>query len=124
MSDSSARLRGNIASLFVLHGANYVLPLITVPYLVRVLGPENFGRIAFVQAFIQYFVVLTDYGFNLSATRAVALVRDDPAKLSSLFSAVMIVKAALMTIGFGAMLLISGSCPVSPGIGLCTSRSI
>ncbi|MEJ2630544.1 MAG: oligosaccharide flippase family protein [Acidihalobacter sp.] len=99
-------LRKNIVSLFVLQGANYVLPLITVPYLVRVLGPENFGRIAFAQAFIQYFVVLTDYGFNLSATRAVALVRDDPAKLSSLFSAVMIVKAALMTIGFGAMLLI------------------
>ena len=99
-------LRENIFSLFVLQGANYVLPLITVPYLVRVLGPEHFGRIAFAQAFIQYFVVLTDYGFNLSATRAVALVRDDPTKLSRLFSAVMIVKAALMTIGFGVMLLI------------------
>ena len=65
-------LRKNILSLFVLQGANYILPLVTIPYLVRVLGPANFGRIAFAQAFIQYFVMLTDYGFNLSATRDIA----------------------------------------------------
>ncbi len=105
-------LRKNIVSLFILQGANYLLPLITVPYLVRVLGAENFGRIAFAQAFIQYFVVLTDYGFNLSATRAVALVRDDTERLSSLFSAVMIVKSTLMVLGFGVMLLIVKLVPV------------
>ena len=99
-------LRKNIVSLFMLQGANYLLPLITVPYLVRVLGPGNFGRIAFAQAFIQYFVILTDYGFNLSATRAVALVRDDSEELSRLFSAVMIIKATLMAFGFLAMLLL------------------
>ncbi|MBW1778605.1 MAG: flippase [Deltaproteobacteria bacterium] len=99
-------LKKNIVSLFILQGANYLLPLVTVPYLVRVLGPEHFGRIAFAQAFVQYFMVLTDYGFNLSATRSVALVRDNPTKLSNLFSAVMIVKTMLMALGFGLMLLI------------------
>ncbi|MHB1333964.1 MAG: flippase [Sulfuriferula sp.] len=99
-------LRKNIASLMTLQGANYLLPLVTIPYLVRVLGPGNFGRIAFAQAFIQYFVMLTDYGFNLSATRAVALVRDDPEELSRLFSAVMIVKTSLMVLGFGGLLLV------------------
>jgi len=104
-------LRNNIFSLFILQGANYFLPLIAVPYLVRVLGPENYGRIAFAQAFIQYFVILVDYGFNLSATRAVALVRDDPEKLSCLFSAVMIVKIALMLIGFITMLVVVWAVP-------------
>lgn len=99
-------LHKNIISLFVLQGANYLLPLVTLPYLVRVLGPENFGRIAFAQAFIQYFVIVADYGFNLSATRAVALVRDDPEKLSRLFSAVMIIKTALMLLGFIAMFVL------------------
>jgi len=71
-----------------------------IPYLVRTLGPENFGRIAFAQAFIAYFIVITDYGFNLTATRNVALVRNDPDKLSLLFSAVMIIKLFLLTLGF------------------------
>lgn len=97
-------VRKNIVSLFVLQGANYLLPLVTVPYLVRVLGPANFGRIAFAQSFIGYFVALTEYGFNLSATRSVALVRENHTELSRLFSAVMIIKAAFMVAGFALML--------------------
>ena len=104
MTPQKSRLRENIVSLVVLQGANYVLPLAIIPYLVRVLGPENFGLVAFAQAFIQYFVVLTEYGFNLSATRAVVLARDEPLKLSRLFSAVMAVKIGMMCAGFLLML--------------------
>lgn len=103
MSDRK-RLLSNMASLFTLQGANYVLPLVTLPYLVRVLGPEKFGLIAFAQAFIQYFVVATDYGFNLSATRDVAVHRDDPEKLGEIVSAVMSIKVTLF---FAGALLLS-----------------
>jgi len=104
-------LRKNIFSLLTLQAANYLLPLIMVPYLVHVLGPEKFGRIAFAQAFIQYFVVVIDYGFNLSATRTVSQIRDDPEKLSNLISAVMIIKLTLMFLGFIAMLLLVNFVP-------------
>ena len=96
-------LRKNIVSLFVLQGANYILPLVTIPYLVRVLGPGNYGRIAFAQAFIQYFVMITDYGFNLSATRDIAHAEGDTAAISRIFNAVLGVKLLTMLAGFLVM---------------------
>lgn len=97
-SEDKKRLFSNFLSLSVLQAANYVLPLLTLPYLVRVLGPEKFGLIAFSQAFIQYFVILTDYGFNLSATRDIAINRENREKVSEIFSTVMIIKFTLLFI--------------------------
>lgn len=105
-------LRKNIISLFILQGSNYVLPLITIPYLVRVLGPDNFGQLAFAQALIQYFVIATNYSFDLSATRATALARDNPHELSSLFSSVTIIKLSFMLLGFLFMALLVTIFPV------------
>ena len=102
-------LKKNIGSLLVVQAANYLLPLVTVPYLAHVLGARGFGRIAFAQAFAQYFVVLTDFGFNLTATRQVAIVRDDISKLSKLFNAVMATKLVLMSAGFTMVLILTAN---------------
>ncbi|UCG60515.1 MAG: oligosaccharide flippase family protein [Candidatus Zixiibacteriota bacterium] len=93
------RLAENYVSLSALQVVNYLLPLVTLPYLVRVLGVEVYGLVMFAHAFIQYFVVLTDYGFNLSATREIAVNRDDPDKVAAIFNGVMIIKSLLLLAG-------------------------
>ena len=103
---SKNRLISNFLSLSSMQIANYLVPLINVPYLVRVLGPEKFGLIAFAQAFIQYFILITDYGFNLSATRDISIVRDNKAEVSDIFSAVMVIKTGLMLMSFLALSLL------------------
>ena len=100
------RLISNFFSLSSVEAANYIFPLITLPYLVRVLGPEKYGLINFAAAFIYYFVLLTDYGFNLSATREVSINRENKQKVLKIFNSVMFVKLILMIISLIIMLAV------------------
>jgi polysaccharide transporter, PST family len=70
---------------------NFLLPLLTYPYLGVVLGAERFGLIMLAQAFIQYFIFIADFGFNLSVTRKISINRNDTKIVNEIFSAVFIV---------------------------------
>jgi polysaccharide transporter, PST family len=96
----SRRVVGNAASVMAVQAGSYILPLVNIPYLLRVIGPEHYGLIAFSQAVMAYFVTLNDYGFNLSATRELAVHRDDSKLRSELYSAVMTVKVSLCLVSF------------------------
>lgn len=97
----------NISSLLILQGSSYLLPLITLPYLVKTLGTEAYGQLGFSLAFIQYFIILTDYGFNLSATRLIAQHQKNRHLISQLFWSIITCKLLIGLTGFIAMLLIS-----------------
>ncbi|MDD4183033.1 MAG: flippase [Candidatus Omnitrophica bacterium] len=90
----------NFASLSVLQIITYVLPVIIIPYLFRVLGAEKFGLLAFAQAFVQYFMILTDYGFSITATKEISLCQHEHAQVCRAFSSVMTVKIALAFLSF------------------------
>jgi polysaccharide transporter, PST family len=93
----------NFVSLSALQAITYFLPVIILPYLFRVIGAEKFGLIAFAQALVQYFLIITDYGFNVSATKEISLCRDEHAQVCRVFSAVMAVKVALALLSFVAL---------------------
>ncbi|OOF86128.1 oligosaccharide flippase family protein [Rodentibacter ratti] len=100
------RLFGNFLSLSVLQVINYVLPLLTLPYLVRVLDVETYGLVMFAQSFIIFFNILVDFGFNLSATKDVAIYRENKEKLTEVYSSVMIIKCLLILVSLILLTLI------------------
>jgi len=96
----------NFFSLTLLKALTYLLPLITFPYLIRVLGVEKFGLVMFAQATMYYFEILVDFGFNLSATREVALNAKNKSKLNEIISSVFSIKLVLLIISGLLLLLI------------------
>lgn len=62
----------DIGSIYGVQLANYVLPLVTVPYLSRVLGPASWGLFAMAQAFALYGGLIVEYGFLYYGTRRIA----------------------------------------------------
>jgi len=90
------KLSINFSSLTLLQISNYVFPLITFPYLVRVLGPEQFGLANFAMAFLIYFNTVIDYGFHFSATRSIAQSNNDDVRINEIFNLTFYSKLILL----------------------------
>ncbi|VFS52827.1 oligosaccharide flippase family protein [Budvicia aquatica] len=99
-------LNRNIFYLALVQGSSFILPLLTFPYLVRILGPEYFGILGFCQASMQYLVLLTDYGFNWTATQQVAKYREDRGELTNIFWSVIFSKLLLAVLAFILLLVV------------------
>ncbi|MDO4306356.1 MAG: flippase [Eubacteriales bacterium] len=64
---------------------NIILPLLTAPYLSRVLGPEKIGTYAFSYSISYYFMLIAMLGINNYGNRSCAMARDDKNELSKTF---------------------------------------
>lgn len=96
----------NALSLYSLQFANYVLPLITVPYLVRVLGAERFGTLSFGQGLMAYFTAVVSYGFDWSATRKISVERSGAGVVSRVAANVWGAKLLLCILSFAGLILL------------------
>lgn len=85
----------NFSSLVVVQILNYLLPLVTLPIVVRIIGPEKFGIINYLNSLIGYFVLLIGYSFELSATRHVTSEVNNPKVLNQVFNKVFLAKSIL-----------------------------
>lgn len=72
MSKSHASFYRNTMWQYGLQVIKYVFPLITLPYLTRVLEPEGYAFYAYVISFMTFAQVFIDFGFNLSGTKRIA----------------------------------------------------
>lgn len=81
--------------------ANYLLPLITLPYVTRVVGPANYGLAEFATVTTLYFAALVSYGFIFTGTRKIAELKERYARISTVFSVIQQAKLFLLLISTG-----------------------
>jgi polysaccharide transporter, PST family len=88
----------NALALYAIQGAAFLLPLVTLPYLARVLGPQGWGLVVFAQAFSIWLALLLNYGFGFSGTRAIARSREEPARVAEIVTGVQGAKLLLLVL--------------------------
>ncbi len=89
---------GNAASLYAVQGLNYLIPLALLPYLLRVLSPNGYGGIMLAQSLMGYALILTEFGFNLTAARDISVARSEPEKVAKIYWTTMGAKTLLMIV--------------------------
>ncbi|HLB76735.1 MAG TPA: oligosaccharide flippase family protein [Candidatus Dormibacteraeota bacterium] len=103
----------NALGLYALQASSWLVPLVTLLFLARRLGPDHWGSLVFMQAFATYVIFLVSYGFNFSATREVARHRDDSDRLGHLLAGVTGAKLLLALL---ALLIVIPASVVVPAI--------
>ena len=106
MSEHKKNIVHNFISLSLVQGLTILFPLITFPYLLRVLGVEGFGIFTLIQTGIMYFDMLVSFGFGLTATKHISESRLDKEKTQKIISTVYIIKSILFI--FSVLLLVLG----------------
>lgn len=84
------------------------MPLITVPYVSRILGKEGIGVYSYTLSIVQYFVIFGTLGVSMYGNRQIAYIRDDKEKMSKTFWSIIFLKVITTGIAFFLYILIFG----------------
>lgn len=85
-------------ALVVLQALNVILPLLTIPYLIKTVGLINFGLLSFVFSFAIFFQIVVEYGFNTISTRDISIHHENHSKLTEIYNGVLSSKFILLLI--------------------------
>lgn len=88
-------LNKNIALLTVVQIAQFVVPLLQLPYLTRVMGVDGFASYIYALSLLQFLSVFIDYGLGVYLPQKVALSRNDNKEMSRIFTATFLIKSVL-----------------------------
>lgn len=96
----------NFLSLSAIQVVSLLLPLIILPYVLRTIGLEKYGITVLAWSLINYFTSITDFSFKITATRDVAIFRNNRKKLSIIYSKVMIIQSFLQLLSYIVILIV------------------
>ena len=83
-------VKKNLVYNFILSLSQVFLPLISIPYISRVLNPAGIGEVSFIDSFTFYFISIAEFGIVVYGMREVARLRNDPVKKDKLVSELLL----------------------------------
>ena len=90
----------NTGYLTIIELVHLLLPFVALPYVLRTIGTERYGMVAFAQTIVSYFTIVINYGLDVYAVKEVAVNRDNKEKLNDIVSTVISVKLILFFLSF------------------------
>ena len=104
-------LKKNIIYSSILTAANYIFPLVTYPYVSRVLGVDNIGVCNFVDSVINYFILFSMLGISTVGIREISQARNDRTRLNKTFSRLFTINTISTSIVLIALLISTFTVP-------------
>lgn len=106
------RLTANIVYLYLLTLAKILFPLLTFPYLTRVLSVETYGMVSYVRATIIYMQIFVEFGFGLSAVKDIARSRNNQKVVGEITGNVIAAKIFLSVLAFIILFILCYQVPI------------
>jgi O-antigen/teichoic acid export membrane protein len=85
-------IKKNFIYNLILTSLNLIFPLITAPYVSKILGASNIGKVNYATALINWFILFAAFGVPRFGIREVAMNRDNKRQLSTVFWNLIIVQ--------------------------------
>lgn len=98
-------LKMNFIMNAILTMSSFIFPLITFPYVSRVLMPAGMGKVNFATSVINYFSMIAQLGIPTYGIRACAIVRDDREKLTRTAHELLIINIVMSIISYLGLFL-------------------
>lgn len=108
----NSKIAKNTIALYAMNIAKMILPLITLPYLTRVLTKDCYGTISYVKAVMQYMQLFVDFGFLLSGTKNIVKTINDKEKLEKETGDILFAKIILSGLAFMVLLILVAFIPI------------
>lgn len=109
---SKNKVATNTIMLYLMTFAKMVFPLLTLPYLTRVLSVDGYAVVAYVKSAMTYMQIIIDFGFLLSATKDIVNSSDDKNAISRILGETLQAKILLALIGLAVIFIAILSIPM------------
>jgi PST family polysaccharide transporter len=112
MAAPNKLLTKNFLSLSFVQAINSMLQLLIIPFVIGILGAEGFGVIAVAQVLMFFLSTFTEYGFSQTATRSIAINKENAPQVSRTFFTVYFTRLLLSVLAFLILLVLVNLVPL------------